>query len=104
MIVTEGVTEMATSTKTKPKDEPEVQKKEPPTYKIRKGSMQLAAWPNINFDADGREFTTDSIKLERSWTDKDGNWHSSDIILREKDFATIRSLFDKYEQSKVKVG
>lgn len=56
-----------------------------PVHVVRFGSIRVAIWENRN--QEGRIYH--SLDLERSYRDKEGNWHSQNINLRPNEIAKV---------------
>ena len=65
-----------------------------PEKKFRAGAISATVWLNRGTKSNGEESEYKTISLERSYTDKEGNWHSTnsfrisdlpkaDVVLRK---------------------
>lgn len=71
-----------------------------PKHKIKSGNISVAIFENKSKDKSGKEFSYDSIQLQRSYTidSKDGKektWKHEKINLRKNDLQKIKSVIDK---------
>jgi hypothetical protein len=48
-----------------------------PEKEFRTGAIRAAVWRNSRKAPDGREFEALSVRVERRYQDKDGNWQST---------------------------
>ena len=65
------------------KTEPKLEVKEsgnPPEKKFRAGAISATVWANKGSKANGEEAEFKTVKLERSYTDKEGKWQSTDSL------------------------
>ncbi len=92
------------ATKTKAKSKSAETENSHPIYKARLGAMKIALWQNEHQNDEGETMIFDSIKLERSWMDKDGNWQDTEINLRGKDVGNAIALLQSLQQNQVSVG
>ncbi len=54
--------------------------KQLPEKKFRAGAVSATVWKNNRINSKGETFTTYSISLERSYTDKEGKWNSTNSL------------------------
>jgi len=52
-------------------------KENKPVKKFRSGQVTATIWENLIKDKDGKEKFIQSATLEKSYTDKDGNWKTT---------------------------
>lgn len=88
---------MATKAKEEPADKPH------PTHKARLGPLQLAIWENDYQTEEGELRTFHTITLERSYKDKNDEWHKTSQ-LRESDLGEAIALLQHSQQFLVKTG
>jgi len=48
-----------------------------PTFSMRRGSIEAAAWVNRTKTRDGRDYQSPSVKVERRIRTADGDWKST---------------------------
>lgn len=48
-----------------------------PVKSFRSGSIQVAIWENQTTGSDGQQQTFKTVRFERRYKDKDGNWQST---------------------------
>ncbi len=68
---------MAQKVVTKMKEIPEEILGNFPEKKFRAGAISATVWLNKGHKANGEETEYKTISLERSYTDKEGKWHST---------------------------
>ncbi|MEM9419143.1 MAG: hypothetical protein AAGA25_08870 [Planctomycetota bacterium] len=81
---------------------------QPPIDKLRSGNLTATIW--LNFDTQSNPFF--SCALERSYTDKDGNWHQTtkfgrtDLLrvakLADQAHSRIEELIEQAKKAKLK--
>jgi len=53
-----------------------------PVLKVRVGNVSCAVWGNTGKTKEGKEFEFDTIQLEKSYKDSEGEWQSQKASLR----------------------
>ena len=73
-----------------------------PKNKYRAGNITLTVWENTNTNKEGKEYTTESYTLQRSYTKPDGKWENTQSI-RTQDLPKVAMLCNKaYQESTMK--
>lgn len=72
-----------------------------PIVKLKDGAFELASWEN-KYVKDGDEKTFTSLTLQRTWKDKEEQWHKEVIKLNLEDCLKISLLLQEgYKQHKI---
>lgn len=58
----------------------ENEQKNQPEKRFNAGALSATVWKNVRTGKDGKTFEARSISLERRYTDKQGQWHSSHAL------------------------
>lgn len=72
----------------------EVLGKKHPEKKFRAGAISATIWTNEKIEEDGKKTAYKTISIERSYTDKDGNWKNTNS-LRTTDLPKAKLVLDK---------
>ena len=67
---------------------------QPPEKEFRAGKTSIAIWARQEQLPDGHTVTRYSLRLQKSWRDKDGNWQDSSINVYPDELAGLRLIVD----------
>ena len=56
------------------------QEKNKPEKKFSTGAISATVWKNVRMGKDGKPFEAHSVSLERRYTDKTGQWQSTNSL------------------------
>jgi hypothetical protein len=65
-----------------------------PKYKVRSGNIQASVFENKGKDKQGKEFSYETIQLQRSYKDKSDNWVNENLSLRKQDIIKLLVVLD----------
>ena len=68
-----------------------------PVFKARLGRISVTVWENQGESASGEPTVFHTVKLERSYMDKESKWHSTSV-LTSTDVSLAIALLQKVEQ------
>lgn len=71
--------------------------KEKPVQKFRVGSVAASIWKRSNKAPDEKQFVTYQVSLDRTWLDKEGNYHSSNSFGLNEVPKAILAMEQAYE-------
>ena len=72
--------------------------KDAPVFKARLGRVSVSVWENQGENAGGETTVFHTVKLERSYKDKDDKWQSTSV-LTGTDVSLAIALLQKVEQT-----
>jgi len=71
-----------------------MEEKKQPEKKFSTGAISATVWTNVRTDKDGKVFETKTVNLQRRYTDKNGEWQTSNS-LRLKDLPKARLVLEE---------
>lgn len=72
------------------------EKKNKPIAKFRAGGISASIFSNKFKGKDGKEFTMESISIQRSYKEKDSDeWKNQQISIRKSDLAKLQVVINK---------
>lgn len=75
--------------------------KNKPNKKYTRAGIQVAEWLNTVKTKDGNEIPLTNYSIQRSYTDKDGNWKNT-TTMRLQDLEYLQQIIRKILQDQVK--
>jgi hypothetical protein len=66
-----------------------------PIAKSQLGNISVTVFPHEVQTANGSAFTAKNFVLQKSWKDKDGNWHDQSITLKSREILAVQKALDE---------
>jgi len=66
-----------------------------PIAKTQLGNISVSVFPHEVQAANGSKFTAKNFVLQKSWKDKEGNWHDQSISLKSREILAVQKALDE---------